>query len=167
MLSHLLSGHGDVVASPSEQSELGGLVRPGAKHMSLPQAMNALKRGEIEYPHDDGSLSGLVRGVSVMPTSRPLKHDVNALDALGKRRFGETEWGHAIDAIGKAVGATGIPEQGMRQILSEADPAGVIMSAGKEALLQRSDAGDKEAEYQFAAIREKEREQHRKLKGRA
>jgi len=66
-----MSGHS--VATPSESSELSGLVRPEARHMSLPAAMNALRRGEIEYPHDDGSLTGLVSGVSAVPTHRPPK----------------------------------------------------------------------------------------------
>jgi len=83
-----------------------------------------------------------------------------------KQRFGEQEWGHAIGAIGKTVRPTGIPEDAMRQILQNADPAGVLMNAGKEALLRRADDGDREAEMQFAAIRQKEREHYRKLRGR-
>jgi hypothetical protein len=100
-----------------------------------------------------------------MPDEK-LSREVNAVDAQAKQRFGEEQWATAIDALGKAAGPAGIPEDAMRQILQQPDPAGVLMNAGKEALLQRSDAGDTQAEYEFARIRQAEREQYRKLRGR-
>jgi hypothetical protein len=69
MLNRLMPGHSDA----SNESKLGGLIRPEAKQMSLPAALNALRAGTIEYPYDDGELSGLVSGVSAIPITRPPK----------------------------------------------------------------------------------------------
>jgi hypothetical protein len=99
-----------------------------------------------------------------MPDAK-FNQDVANLDARGKQRYGEKPWADCIDAIAKSVPG-GIPEAAMAQILTQPDPANFIFTAGREALLNRADGGDKEAEYAFAQIRQAEREQHRKLKGR-
>ena len=88
--------------------------------------------------------------------------DVNKTEASGKARYGD-RWQAAIDAIGRQGG---IPEAGMREIVSGPDPAGLIYNAGKEALLLQSDAGDHEAERIYRMMRSEEREQYRKDRGR-
>jgi hypothetical protein len=75
-----------------------------------------------------------------MPDEK-LSRELNAADAIGKQRFGEEQWASAVDAIGKAVGAAGVPEQAMREILAQPDPAGVIMTVAKQAGVHRDVAG--------------------------
>jgi hypothetical protein len=90
--------------------------------------------------------------------------DLARAEAQGKARYGEN-WQTAIDAIGKSV-TGGIPEGHMRAVLAEADPARTLYDFGKECLLQRSDAGDNDAERAYRAIRQQEREIYTKHRGR-
>jgi hypothetical protein len=88
---------------------------------------------------------------------------VAEVEAQAKVRFGD-DWTTALAAVGRATG--GIDPAVMKQLLATPDPASLLMVAGKEQLLVESDAGDKNAEYEFSRIREKERANHRKLRGR-
>jgi hypothetical protein len=91
--------------------------------------------------------------------------DVAAVEAAGKARFGDA-WDTTINAVRRAVGPAGIEEGAMRQILNTADPAGLLHNAGREQLLNEADSGNKESEFAYSEMRAKEREQHRRLKGR-
>ena len=77
-LSDLLAGsHSPAHEEPVGSSGLGSLVRPAvttvvqppAARMNLVQALNALRRGEIERPRDDDGLSGMV--MEELPLKKP------------------------------------------------------------------------------------------------
>jgi hypothetical protein len=96
----------------------------------------------------------------------PLQRQLAELDRKAKTRYGDDNWQTAVDAVGRAAGSGGIPEQAMKQVLATDDPSGLIYNAAKEQLLIESDSGNRESEYKYAAIRQKEREAYRKLRGR-
>jgi len=91
---------------------------------------------------------------------------VAAVDKSGKTRFGDN-WEVCLDAVRRATGGAGIARQHMEEILKTPDPAQLLERAAREQLLTEADSGNKESEYAYSRIREAEREQHRKLKGRA
>jgi hypothetical protein len=87
---------------------------------------------------------------------------VARVEEQGKARYGDEHWRVCIDAIGRTVGAAGIAEGDMRRILAQPDPAQSLYVAGKEALLQQSDAGDAQAERLYRELRAQERSMYRK-----
>ena len=91
---------------------------------------------------------------------------VNEVDKSGATRFGDS-WKICLDALHRSTGGVGIERGAMEQILKTPDPAQLLERAGREQLLTEADGGNKESEYNYSKIREAEREQHRKLKGRA
>jgi len=88
--------------------------------------------------------------------------DVNKTEASGKARYGD-KWQACIDAIGRQGG---VSEANMREIVTRPDAAGLLYSMGKEALLHQSDNGDHESERIYRMLREEERSQFRKDRGR-
>lgn len=93
-----------------------------------------------------------------------LQDRVAAVDKDGRARFGE-HWEKAIGAVARANPA-GIPVEQMRALLSTPDPAQFLFVAGREQLLVEADNGNKESDHLYSDIRQHEREQHRRLKGR-
>jgi hypothetical protein len=89
---------------------------------------------------------------------------VQQVDEEGKQRFGD-DWGQYVTAIGRA-NPGGIAPEAWRQVLTTPDPAAIIAQGGKEALVNLSDAGDKEAEYAYNEIRQRERKHYRLMRGR-
>lgn len=90
---------------------------------------------------------------------------VQKVDADGKARFGEANWNQMMDAI-KAQTNGGVPVDVMKNVLAQPDPTRLLADGGKEALLSLSDSGDHEAEKTYRVIRQKEREDYRKGRGR-
>jgi len=88
------------------------------------------------------------------------------LEAQGKQRFGAENWDTTIAAIGRAVGSAGISRPAMDQILQQADPAAFLNNAGREQLINEASNGNRESEMAYSKMRNAEREQWRKLKGR-
>ena len=80
-------------------------------------------------------------------------------------RFGKENWNTAVAALHRAL-PQGMSNADMTQILARPDPAGILYAGGREQLLTESDAGNRESELAYSRIRQQEREQHRKLKGR-
>src|SRR5262249_23416379 len=68
--------------------------------------------------------------------------DIARVEKAGATRYGDDHWKTAVDALGRALGAGGIPEAGMRAVLQQPDPAQTIYVAGKEAVLAQSESGD-------------------------
>lgn len=89
---------------------------------------------------------------------------VQQLDEEGRQRFGD-EWSKYIDAIGRA-NPSGIAPEAWRQILARQDAADLVVAGGREALVNMATNGDKEAEYTYGKIREQERQNWRRYKGR-
>ena len=89
--------------------------------------------------------------------------DVNKTEASGKARYGDNRWQACVDAISRQGG---ISEANMREIVTRPDAAGLLYSMGKEALLHQSDNGDHESERIYRMLREEERSQFRKDRGR-
>ena len=87
-------------------------------------------------------------------------------DKSGAVRFGDN-WRVCLDAVHRSTGGAGIERGAMEAILKTADPAQLLERAGREQLLSEADQGNRESEFAYSKIREAEREQHRKLKGRA
>jgi len=88
------------------------------------------------------------------------------LEAQGKQRFGDEGWSTTIAAVGRAVGSAGISRPAMDQILQQADPAAFLNTAGREQLIREASEGNRESDMAYSAMRDKERQAWRKLKGR-
>jgi len=91
---------------------------------------------------------------------------IHEIEESGKSRFGEDNWKLCMEAIRRSTNNAGIPIDSMRQIASTTDPAHLLFTAGKEILLNESDNGNRESEIRYNAIRNEEREAHKRLRGR-
>jgi hypothetical protein len=101
-----------------------------------------------------------------------LDRAAQAVEADGKRRFGEEGWGQSLAAIGKALAAVQKenPDVTAGVVVKEAmrrpDPAGALFLAGREALIGQASEGDHDSENAYSKIRQREREEYRRSKGR-
>ncbi len=88
------------------------------------------------------------------------------VDDAGKAKFGNG-WQTRIAAIGRV----GVDANAMRGIVVQPDAVERLDVAGREALLQIMANGDaataREAEREYNAIRDADRDHHRKMKGRS
>jgi hypothetical protein len=91
--------------------------------------------------------------------------DIAALNDNAKRRFEHWE-NVSVPALGRAVGENGIPEAQMRQIMDTGNGEQILETAAREQLMKEADDGNKESEFAYREIRQAEREQWRKMKGR-
>jgi hypothetical protein len=82
----------------------------------------------------------------------------------GRQRYAE-DWPKFVDAISR-MNPNGIAPEAMHAVLGQQNAADILAAGGKEALINLSDAGDKEAEYIYNEIRQRERKSHRLLRGR-
>jgi len=92
-----------------------------------------------------------------------LMQDCQRVEQAGSARYGADRWKASLDAIGRQGG---VSEANMRQIVTAPDAAGLLYAMGREALLQQSDAGDHESERIYRQMREDERAEYRKYRGR-
>ena len=101
-----------------------------------------------------------------------LARAAQAVEEDGKRRFGEEGWGQSLAAIGKALAAVqkDNPDVTAGTVVQAAmrrpDPAGALFTAGREALIGQATEGDHDAERAYSAMRQKEREEHLRARGR-
>jgi hypothetical protein len=94
-----------------------------------------------------------------------LNRRIAEVEQQAKTRFGSEAWETALSAVSRATGG-GITADAMKEILKTPDPGNLLFTACREQLLNEADAGSKDSEYAYSKIREKERENHRRLKGR-
>jgi hypothetical protein len=71
----------------------------------------------------------------------------------GRTRYGD-DWSKYVDAIGR-MNPNGIAPEAMHAVLGQQNAADILAAGGKEALVNLSDAGDREAEREYAKIRER------------
>lgn len=105
-----------------------------------------------------------------------LNRQLADLENWGKQQYGEEDWNKSIKRLRDQVGDAGIPEPLIRQALKDPNAAANFFQAGREARLQQLQAAQdsrsgnaelaRELDMEERAIRQKEREAYRKMKGR-
>ncbi len=88
---------------------------------------------------------------------------VQRIDAEGKQRFGD-DWPRLLGAVGRQTG--GLTPEAMKQVLAQPDPAAQLARAGRENLLTEVANGNRDSERAYAEMRERERAEYRRYKGR-
>jgi hypothetical protein len=96
-----------------------------------------------------------------------LANKLGAIERDGEARFGKSAWDAGVAAIRKAAAPNGgLSENDIRQVAADKDPAGLLMTLGRHALLAQASEGDREAENAYRKIRNEERKAHAHSRGR-
>jgi hypothetical protein len=107
-----------------------------------------------------------------MSDDEALARASQAVEEDGKRRFGDEGWSQSLGAIGKALAAVQKDNPGVtagtvvQAAMQRPDPAGALFTAGREALIGQASEGDHDAEVAYSKIRQREREEHLRARGR-
>ena len=97
-----------------------------------------------------------------MEDEQRLQRRAQEVEQQGKSRFGDAEWANLVGAVGRARPS----DEMIANSLASPNAVSEFAQAGKQVLLQEMSGGDANAERAYGEIRAREREQHRKLKGR-
>lgn len=99
-------------------------------------------------------------------TDDELEKRAKAVTQEGVARFGQDDWQKMLSAVHRA-NPGGIAPEAMGQVLAQANAVELLSVAGREILIREASDGDRASDAAYSAIRQKEREAHRRLKGRS
>jgi hypothetical protein len=101
-----------------------------------------------------------------MSADEELVKAAERVNSDGVRRFGQDRWSQGLAAIGRALPPGVDAGEVVKGALRHQDPAGILQTAGREALINEASNGDKEAEATYSSWRAEERKKHAQRKGR-